>query len=64
MLHVVKRLFESIGSTCEGAKILARKVNMNLIYIKDIKSPAANILKQDALSIGADFGCKSQYSYL
>jgi dihydropteroate synthase len=49
-----EKLFNKIGSTKEGAKILKQKSNLNLIYIKDIKAPAANILKQDALSIGAD----------
>ena len=49
-----EKLFAKIGSTKEGAKILSSKANINLIYIKDIKAAAANILKQDALSIGAD----------
>jgi dihydropteroate synthase len=49
-----KALFEKIGVTSSGSKILKDKTNMNLIYIKDLKSPAANILKQDALCIGAD----------
>jgi dihydropteroate synthase len=49
-----EKLFEKIGSTEEGSRILKDKANLNLIYIKDIKAPAANILKQDALSIGAD----------
>ena len=30
------------------------KSNINLLYLKDIHVGAANILKQDALSIGAD----------
>lgn len=62
-------LFAKIGSTKEGAKILSRKANINLIYIKDIKAAAANILKQDALSIGADLAvsrdtvtCKDEIS--
>ncbi len=47
-------LFEAVGTTTAGIKILKDKANLNLIYIKDLKTPAANILKQDALSIGAD----------
>jgi len=45
-----------IDLTCEkvGAKILAKKSSINTIYIKDLHTGAANILKQDALSIGAD----------
>lgn len=51
----VKSLILAIGSTVEGAKIMAKKAKMNYFYIKQIKTPAANILKQDALSIGGDF---------
>jgi len=50
----LKELFEKLGATKEGSNILRKKAKVNLIYIKDMKSPAANILKQDALSIGAD----------
>ena len=64
-----EKLFAKIGTTSEGVKILSSKANLNLIYIKDIKSPAANILKQDALSIGADLAvsrdtvtCKDEFS--
>jgi len=64
-----EELFKNIGSTSAGTKILKDKANLNLIYIKDIKAPAANILKQDALSIGADLAvsrdtvtCKDEIS--
>jgi len=50
----VKKLFATLDVSREGSVILAQKAHMNLIYIKDLKTPAANILKQDALSIGAD----------
>ena len=50
----VKSLFQNLGVTKEGSAILEQKSHLNFIYIKDIKTPAANILKQDALSIGAD----------
>jgi len=50
----VKKLFAALDVSREGSVILAQKAHMNLIYIKDLKTPAANILKQDALSIGAD----------
>ena len=33
---------------------MSNKSNINLLYLKDIHVGAANILKQDALSIGAD----------
>ncbi len=64
-----EKLFDTIGSTKAGVKILKDKANLNLIYIKDIKAAAANILKQDALSIGADLAvsrdtvtCKDEFS--
>ncbi len=64
-----EELFNKIGSTKAGVNILKDKANLNLIYIKDIKAPAANILKQDALSIGADLAvskdtvtCKDEFS--
>jgi dihydropteroate synthase len=49
-----KALFQTVGVTHEGSALLTPKTHLNLIYIKDLKAPAANILKQDALSIGAD----------
>lgn len=49
-----KELFQRVGVTSAGSKILKDKANMNLIYIKDLRSLAANSLKQDALFIGAD----------
>ena len=47
-------ILKTIGSTKEGMRIMADKMQIHLFYLKDIKTPAANILKQDALSIGAD----------
>jgi len=47
-------LFKALHITKEGSAILEQKAHLNFIYIKDLKTPAANILKQDALSIGAD----------
>ncbi|MDL0102085.1 dihydropteroate synthase [Campylobacter felis] len=37
-----------------GQKIMQEKANLHFIFIENISSPAANILKQDALSIGAE----------
>lgn len=45
---------DTIGSTKEGRVIMAKKGKMNLFCLKNLKTPAVNILKQDALSIGAD----------
>ena len=47
-------LYKTLGTEDSGAKILAKKSHINTIYIKDLHTGAANILKQDALSIGAD----------
>ena len=47
-------LYKDLGCENVGAKILNKKSHINTIYIKDLHTGAANILKQDALSIGAD----------
>jgi dihydropteroate synthase len=49
-----QELFKKIGSDTMGCKIMSSKVDTHLLYIKDLHVGAANILKQDALSIGAD----------
>lgn len=65
----VQNILEKIEVTKEGLKILADKAQLHLIYIKELRTPAANILKQDALSIGADLAvskdtitCKDEYT--
>lgn len=50
----IKALFRSLDVTREGSAIMEQKSRLNFIYIQGLKTPAANILKQDALSIGAD----------
>jgi dihydropteroate synthase len=47
-------ILNKIGSTKAGISIMRDKMQTKLFYIKDLKTPAANILKQDALSIGAE----------
>jgi len=42
-----------------GVGIMAKKMELLYFFIKDLKTPAANILKQDALSIGADLAVPS-----
>jgi dihydropteroate synthase len=54
-----KTLLSNLQVSSGGVDILANKMQMHLIYIKDLKTPAANILKQDALSIGADLAVPS-----
>lgn len=45
---------KSLGVDSGGVSILADKAQLHLIRIRDLHVGAANILKQDALSIGAD----------
>ena len=42
-----------------GVSIMAKKMELLYFYIKDLKTPAVNILKQDALSIGAELATPS-----
>jgi len=42
-----------------GIPIMAKKMELLYFFIKDLKTPAANILKQDALSIGAELATPS-----
>ena len=49
-----KRLLEKLGVDGGGMNILASKMKQHIIYISDLHVGAANILKQDSLSIGAD----------
>ncbi|EAU00630.1 dihydropteroate synthase [Campylobacter curvus] len=65
---ICKRIAPSVG----GLKLMSKKSHINFIFIDDIGSPAANILKQDALSAGAElvtnkdtiFGCEERSSAL
>lgn len=41
-----------------GEKLMEKKASLSFFFIKDLKDPAANILKQDALSIGAELVCQ------
>ena len=49
-----KSALKSLGVESGGVGIMAKKMELMYFFIKDLKCPAANILKQDALSIGAD----------
>lgn len=42
-----------------GVSIMAKKMELLYFQIKDLKTPAVNILKQDALSIGAELATPS-----
>ncbi|HFU77042.1 MAG TPA: dihydropteroate synthase [Epsilonproteobacteria bacterium] len=49
-----KKALKSLGVESGGVGIMAKKMELMYFFIKDLKCPAANILKQDALSVGAD----------
>lgn len=49
-----KSLYNKLGCDKTGSLILSKKSNLHTLYIKSLHVGAANILKQDALSIGAD----------
>jgi dihydropteroate synthase len=49
-----KKYLKELGVDGGGVNILASKMSHHIIYIKDLSVGGANILKQDALSIGAD----------
>jgi dihydropteroate synthase len=48
------KLMQKIGVDKAGIEIMRQKHSIFIFYIKDINCGAANILKQDALSIGAE----------
>ncbi|WP_103580230.1 dihydropteroate synthase [Campylobacter concisus] len=45
---------KAISPSPAGVKLMREKSEINFIFIDEIKTPAANILKQDALSVGAE----------
>ncbi|QKF82032.1 dihydropteroate synthase [Halarcobacter ebronensis] len=50
----ISSFLEKLGCDKGGVNILSKKSELHTLYIKDLHVGAANILKQDALSIGAD----------
>ena len=54
-----KSILKTLGVESGGVGIMAKKMELMHFFIKDLKTPAANILKQDALSIGADLAVPS-----
>lgn len=54
-----KEALKSLGVHGGGVQILSDKMELMLFFIKDLRTPAVNILKQDALSIGADLAVPS-----
>lgn len=50
----IKKQLKNLNVDSGGVSILSAKASSHIIYIKDLHVGAANILKQDALSVGAD----------
>jgi len=50
---------KELGVEGGGIKIMAKKAELLFIKIKELKTPAVNILKQDALSVGAELAVPS-----
>ena len=53
-INDAKRVFKELGCDVGGINILSKKTKLNTVHIKNMHVGAANIFKQDALSIGAD----------
>ncbi len=54
-----KEFLKKLNVQGGGVSIMAKKMELLTFFIKDLRSPAANILKQDALSIGAELAVPS-----
>jgi len=54
-----KAFLVTLGVESSGITIIEKKMEIFFIYIKELKTPAVNILKQDALSIGAELAVPS-----
>lgn len=52
-------LLRELGVQSGGISIMSDKMKLYYFYIRDLPTPAINILKQDALSIGADLAVPS-----
>ncbi|QKJ23110.1 dihydropteroate synthase [Poseidonibacter lekithochrous] len=53
-INDTKKVFSQLNCDTGGISILSKKSKLHTLYIKDMHVGAANILKQDALSIGAE----------
>ncbi len=54
-----KEFLKNLNVHGGGVSIMAKKMELLYFFIKDLKTPATNILKQDALSIGAELATPS-----
>ncbi len=58
-INDAKKVYKNLGCDSGGISILDKKSKLHRLFIKDMHVGAANILKQDALSIGADLAVPS-----
>ncbi len=56
----IEEELEKIGVSREGRRILSQKANLYLIKLEGIPSQAANLLKQEMLSVSADAAVKKE----
>jgi len=54
-----KKLLKELNVQGAGVSIMSKKMQLYIFQIKDMSTPALNILKQDALSIGAELAVPS-----
>jgi dihydropteroate synthase len=54
-----KQFLKNLNVQGGGVSIMAKKMELFYFFIKDLRTPAVNILKQDALSIGAELAVPS-----
>jgi dihydropteroate synthase len=58
-IHNREQFLKNLNVHGGGVSIMAKKMELLYFYIKDLNTPAVNILKQDALSIGAELATPS-----
>jgi dihydropteroate synthase len=54
-----KQFLKNLNVQGRGVSIMAKKMELFYFFIKGLRTPAVNILKQDALSIGAELAVPS-----
>jgi dihydropteroate synthase len=53
-IEKARRVFQEIGPDSAGLEIMLEKERIYPLYVQKVKSPAANILKQNMLSVGGE----------
>jgi len=55
----IKNFLKELNVESGGIKIISKKMELLYVKIENLKTPAVNILKQDALSVGAELAVPS-----